>query len=788
MVDAALRVIDIHTDIIVSVALSRTYNDENWKNARASARSLVSNALNRDIERVSSVMTSLCATLAEVTNKLPVKTKIHEFLIRTQMWTKIYQVMQTNDIDGLVAIISILARAAHIDKLSEKPYATTFSIADVAEGCMTPKAAFDAINTAIGTFSDGFLPAMTQFGDYNVSTSGFNALQQRGAAKDVMLLLLSPVSQIQAAAKSLISLAFDIDGRQECFRALLENLPDGSFEGIIDFLTAFVQFAPVVPEACSLSGSLVRCFTDIIEALCASATGLLRDTSFVRPNDEHGPAAQLPQLWTLMTKSLSVIFKRCPSWSIFFENEEMILWMRDALIFGRDMLAQWRVIAKAASSRLSGSVKPNKLSSVGKKMVNSLQEVLPELARWLRLTDEELLHQSFSLIQSLLDVFRDTGIPPSSEGLAKLTKHLESAKKDKSKTTTRLDSSRLSALANAIASFEEDDVEIVSATLGSSSKKDVKLEEPRPERKPTLTKTHEAKPQQVRLPNRLSSYFTEDDQRRLDAASSIPTWKKSGATSAGVGISSNLKALKIKDESTPSSRPVTSSESDDSDSGDEEHRGGLAALAKFQKSPRIKKMADRRQIKTFEIAGIKDAVRERLERRNRQEEARRVALRMKPNLSGLHKALLSWNYNHDGPMPPGEKLDVSYVPDTFKDYNDYYRVFGPLLLIECWAQICQAKDEQQEVYNVKIGGRGFVDDWLDIEVAFVGDLKREWYLAETDVVLLRNPSNQKCMMAKTQSYKRGPQGAQATLRCVIKTDGDPGPQVATVWFLSKIFR
>ena len=797
MVDAALRVIDIHTDITVSVAFSRPYNDEQWKGARVSARSLVSNTLIRDVERVSSVMTTLCAVLAEVTNKIPAQAKIPKFSIRTQMWNKIFQVMQTNDIEGLVAIISIVARVAHIDKLSAKPYAATFNITDVADGYMTPQAAFTAINSSIGTFSDGFLPAMTRFGDYNVSTSGINALQQHGAAKDAMLLLLSPVEQIQAAAKSLISLAYDVDGRHDCFHALLENLPGGSFEGIFDFLTAFVQFAPVVPEACSLSSSLVRCFTDIIEALCASAAGLLRDTAYLRPDDEHGPAAQLPQLWTLMAKSLSVIFKRCPSWSIFFENEEMILWMRDALIFGRDMLAQWRVIAKAANSRQAslGSSKPNKLSPIGKKMVNSLQEVLPELARWLRLTDEELLHQSFALIQSLLDVFRDTGIHPSSEGLAKLTKHLESAKKDKTKTSTRLDSSRLSALASAIASFEEDDIEIVSVSLASKDvkkedvkKEDIKKEEVRTERKPFLTKTHEVKPQLARPSNRVSSYFTGDDQRRLDATSSMPTWKKPGAMSAGVGISSNLRALQLKDESRTNSRPTSSSESGESDSDDEEHGGGLAALARFQKSPKIKKMAEKRQIKTIEIAGVKDAIQERREKRERQAEARRIALRMKPNLNAFHKTLLSWDYHHDGPMPPGTKLDLSSVPDTFKDYSDYHRVFGPLLLIECWAQICQAKEDRQDEYNVKIGGRSFVDDWVDIEVSFIGDLKREWYLAETDVVMLRNLSSQKCIMAKTQSYRKNHLGAQATLRCIIKIDGDAGPQIASVWSLSKLFR
>ncbi|KAF8635838.1 hypothetical protein AX15_000034 [Amanita polypyramis BW_CC] len=792
VVDAALRVIDIHTETIVSVAFSRAYNDEKWRDARRSARTLVSNALARDIEQVCTIMTALCAVLAEVANKLTVRTKIPDFSIRKQMWDRIYPVMQTNDIEGLVTIISIVARSAHIDKISKTPFRPTFSITDAVKGYVTPEVAIDTINNAIDTFSEGFLAAMTRFGDYNVSTSGLHALQQPGAAKDVMLLLVSPVEQIQAAAKSLTSLAFDVDGRQECFRALLENVSDAAFEGVVDFLTVYIQFAPVVPEACSLSGSLVRCFTDIIEALCASPSGLLRESSFLRPDDDRGPAAQLPQLWTLMTKSLSIIFKRCPSWSVYFENEEMVLWMRDALIFGRDMLAQWRVIDKAASARhtLLGPTRPNRLSPVGKKMVNSLQEVLPELARWLRLTDEELLHQSFTLIQTLLDVFRDTGIPPPAEGLAKLNKHLERAKSDKTKTVTRLDSSRLSALADAIASFDEnDDIEIVSVSLAPN--KGVKKEGFRREGpKAEPIKTNKIQPRTVHAPNRKSSYFTEEDQRKLDDISSMPTWKKPGATMVtGTNAGPKISTAEIKNEGKASSPPASSSESSEEESEDEGHRGGLAALSKFQKSPKIKKITERRQIKTIDITGVKNTAHELREKRDRQEEARRLALRMKPNLNGLHRALLSWNYNHNGPMPPGEKVNVSFVPDVFKEYGDYRKAFEPLLLMECWAQICQAKDERQEAYSVKIASRANIDDWVDLDVLISESVKKDWYLAETDVVLLRHPTTQKCIMAKTQSYRSGTQilGPHATLRCIAKVDGDPGLQISSTWLLSKVF-
>ncbi|KAF8630856.1 hypothetical protein AX17_005215 [Amanita inopinata Kibby_2008] len=814
LVNTALGVIDIHVEVIISVAFSRAYKDEKWTSARSSARLLVSSVLVRDIEQVSSVMTVLCAVLAEATGKLPVQTRIPDFSIRKQIWGRIYPALQTNDIEGLATIISTIARASHIDVFSNKPFLPTFKVSDATKDTMTPEAAYNAVNGAISAFSDGFLSAMTRFGDCNISTSAFNVLQHPGTAKDLMLLLLSPVEQIQDAAKTFITLAFDVDGRLECFRALIQNLPDAALEGIADFLNTYVQFAVVVPEACSLSGSLVRCFTDIIDVLCASPDGLLRNLTFLRPTDEQGPAAQLPKLWVLMTKSLAVIFKHCPSWSVYFENEEMIVWMRDALIFGRDMLAQWRIIEKAASSRHEGlpvSTSNNRLSAIGKKMVNSLQEILPELARWLRLTDEELLHQSFALIQSLLDVFRDTGIPPSAQGISKLTRHIESAKKDGSKhVKTRLDAARLSALANAIASFEDDDddIEIVSFSLGhkkdekAAKKREVVLE-PLP-RKSVPSKIsniqssilkYQKDAREIKSQKASSSrYFTEEDQRRLDESSTVPVFKKStratapGTSSVESGTVSKKRVDEAKAERKVRSPSPSSSESSDGESQDDESHGGLSALAKFQKSPKIKKQMERRQIKTIDIAGVRNPVNVLRERRDRQEEARRIAYRMKPDLSGLHKVLLSWNYNHDGPMPSGNKLDVNFVPDVFKDYSAYRQVFEPLLLMECWAQICQAKGEPHESYDVKINSRQFIDDWLELELTLDGSVKKDWYLSETDVVLLRHPVNKKCIMAKTQSYRTLFHGIQINLRCFLKNGvGDPGLQIHSVWQLSKVF-
>jgi len=66
------------------------------------------------------------------------------------------------------------------------------------------------------------------------------------------------------------------------------------------------------------------------------------------------------------------------------------------------------------------------------------------------------------------------------------------------------------------------------------------------------------------------------------------------------------------------------------------------SLQKLQKSPKIKKIAERRQVKTLGHSNTKESYAERLKRKN---EARNTALRLNPDISNLHKAMLSWTLN-----------------------------------------------------------------------------------------------------------------------------------------------
>ncbi|KAF8895534.1 SEN1 N terminal-domain-containing protein [Infundibulicybe gibba] len=729
--DAAGLAFGRHLDVFVLSAFDRLSNNAKWKDARTAARDLVISFLKADVQGIATVINELCKLLGQITAKRSSRVELTPLLDQKQAWVMTYSTLQTDDTEGIAIIISILASVAHFDILNKQPYLTLLSLPNPGKGYENGESALTKVNDMLKTISDGFTAMVSKYTDYNVPATALELLRRNSVAKHAMMLMLSPMENVQFSAQALVGLAFDVDVRLDCFRSLLENLPDAALEGIFDFLTIFIEYAPAMPEACSVSKSLVRCFTDIIE------------------------------LWKLMTQSLTVIFKRTPLWSTYFDAADMVVWMRDALIFGRDMLAQWRVIEKAANTRYQHDKdKARALSAVGKKMVNDLQDVLPELARWMRLTDEELLHQSFTLLQTLLDCFRETQVAPAPAALSKLTKFVEDARvEDPTRQKTRLDSNRMRVLENSLMSFEDEVVEISPPTnVIVKPKPPKKPEQPAPSKAPP---NHILKASKVKAPSRPSS---------VPSGSTTPT---------------SVIAQPIKDGSSGRSVASEASQSGDDSSEEDNARGGLAALGKIQRSPKIKKPVERRQIKTLDMPTTENPTERRL---RRDHDSRKLNLRMKPDISALHKSLLSWDYDHTEPIPPGNKPIFVHVPDRFADYETYRRIFEPLLLLECWSQILQSKEEQHDTFDCKIVSRQFSDAWLDLDVTINGNVQKEWYLSETDVVLLRHLDGKKSLLAKTQSYRSMPHTIQASLRCFIQgKTTDPGLQINTSWHLSKVF-
>jgi senataxin len=788
-------------DRFVSVAYSRTYNSSEWATARTSVRILLAQLLKIDGQDISTTIIQLSGAPSQCDLEITAPD------VRKQSWPKIFASILPNDSHATSTIISIAAQFAHLNPLTENAFAQVLS----KQGSKA-KVAFNDVNGALKVLQTGYSEVISKYANYNTPAATEALLRRNGVAKDVTILMLCPSEDLQGAAQSLVGQAFDADVRVECFHAMLRNLTSDALEGIFTFLETFKTYATTVPEACDISKALVRCLTDVIEVLCSSPDSLLLDDEFLRSDKGAGLRLALPKFWTLMTESISVIFKRTPAWSVYFEAEDMIRWMRDALIFGRDMLAQWRTFSAATSCTDSlSSQKPSgpTLSRIGKKMIDDLQQFLPELTKWLRLTDEELLHQSFALLQSLLDCFKKTGVRPSEIGVQKLTRHIEGSRNKDAKTQTRLDSSRILKLEDTLAAFEDDDDDIVFISRSRPSKTtqqklptDKRLSADTHTVSSRRTKAIDTKPSVLpkvpsgqSLPQRHAGYFTSKDEERLSKESCMPRLQQIASSSS--------RHVQSKDSrhSSPAEKPPPSSD-DSSDEGSGRERG-LAALGKVQRPLHMKKPAERRQTKLLEIPALQEN--SALRRMRERDNPRKRALRMKPDISGLHRTILSWAYDHSGPDPPstGSKAPLVRIPDRFSNYSHFQSVFEPLLFLECWAQILQSKEESTEMFESKVMSRQFVDDFVDYDLAILGPVKKGWWLSETDIILLRQAGGKQSVMAKVLNFKvnmfgqqhasqNGAAGAQHAIqvsaRCHFGTRGNFGLQIGTTVQIGKVLR
>lgn len=794
------NLLSVHSAVFVSVAFAATHSGQAWTDARRDARKVLKQAMNTDAKRLAAVVTALCATHPKADGSPPAGLLLAEPIIHEQVWKNVYEGIAGGDSDGVALLVSVLAQVAHMDDLKTSAFEEIFKRSQVPTAGKT----LAAVNGAFKILRIGFRDVLIRYTDFSRSTAAINLLESEDVVKNVTLLMFSPVEALQEAAQSLVGLAYDVDGRLDCFRALLEHFPDASFSGLTGFLQLYSQYATTIPEACSLSQALARCLTDVIECLCSSPDGLLLQPRYL---DVAGAVLQdkIPKWWQLMTGALCVIFARTPAWARFFENEEMVLWMRDALIFGRDLLAQRRIIEGAAvafvqkdSAGAGAKASRRAATAVGRRMMDDLQQVLHELTKWLRLTDEELLHQSFALLETLLEGFRAAGARPLPETFARIKRHIEDARKaDQGRLRSRLDSTRLVRLQEAIGAFDEDEddeVEIVSHTLPPKKpvKEEVKVKA-EPKHILRVSGDHKSKTK-----GPISNYFSATDSRkkRDDARPTVPA-----RTTAAVASGSSRTLVPprpvhrplLKDESVKAkpvaTKPEESSSSEGEESSDDEDAGaekGLAALSKLQRTPTIKKPAERRQVKMVDITQNGRLVAaNRLARRI--DDARRTALRLKPDVSPLYRKLLAWNYDHNGPMPPGDQPQLTSVPGQFRDYAHFRSVLEPLLFLELWNELQESKEAPLEEYECRVMNRQYTDEYINLDVTVEGNPPREWALSDTDIVLLTNAGSKKRILAKAQSYRASHMGVNATLR-FLPVGGDPGLHVGTCWGIAKVLR
>ena len=227
------------------------------------------------------------------------------------------------------------------------------------------------------------------------------------------------------------------------------------------------------------------------------------------------------------------------------------------------------------------------------------------------------------------------------------------------------------------------------------------------------------------------------------------------------------------------------SESSATDSSDEDNTG-MKALAQRQKSPVKRAPIVPHKIKMMGSA-MDDVLRVREERRNAQH---RIKQRLRPDISDLHRYILSWDPQHVGPTPPHHPQYAALtsklgpVPPTFPSAKQYEQTMLPLFLQELWSQSQQERPSMDSPVVIEVSARQYDDGFVDIDV-----FSKQMYgnfVNESDVVVLSQPGQSSRVLAKVQAFKKKQNIAQIKLR--VSTLMDKNLVVPkTVWHMMKHF-
>lgn len=198
-------------------------------------------------------------------------------------------------------------------------------------------------------------------------------------------------------------------------------------------------------------------------------------------------------------------------------------------------------------------------------------------------------------------------------------------------------------------------------------------------------------------------------ERRLFATAKSPSAiarKKRTRSNGGSGSSSSEESSEESDDGLKGLVRHLDKKKKNNDNKPtvEEEKAGIRAL--FE-SP------NKRSIKLIESPATEMF----LERRAKLKMAEERRQRVTPDINRLFKTILSWDMTCNTDFPPGACKDIyKEIPDKFPSFNDYLKIFEPLVFLEAWVQIMKARETLSEadvIDNCMLDNRCHVNDYVD---------------------------------------------------------------------------
>ncbi|RLV91828.1 Helicase SEN1 [Spathaspora sp. JA1] len=523
---------------------------------------------------------------------------------------------------------------------------------------------------------------------------------------------------------------------------LAQDLPT-SLTSITTNLSVLTQLKLYEP-----SPKAVRILMDIINALINPVkTTILTSESI----------DQILPFWHEIWNFLIMIYNETFIWANQFHLQELVEFTRDTLDLSHLILDSYPVICEIANRDIS------------RVLFDDFMHGFHSMLAWLRLGDVSLLNACVELVFKGFQLASEYDFTIDEKFIEMFIRFGAKAKKFNNKLS---DIQRQRILSKAREFNSELVDQIVDEEL-VRHKKVIDLSEssksPEPSsssrrsitpRQQTLSRfgvvTHEpptAPPPKDYKPTNLEAIRKELKSSRT-SASPMPVIppaapRPAGFNSKKVAVGRSLNALKKKKHDSDSSSEEDDDESD-SDISD-------LFIDKIKKKPKVTEVdmnlnPVHKSLRKTPIDPVKL-------------EQERMRLRLNVNLKPLYNTILRWKYNSNHEYP-SEEDHQKYTPvkDTYTDVKDYVSTTEPLLMLECWQGIQQAKNTGVETpFEMLIGTRtsidGFSDVFASVEKKLIQDLK----IGDSDLLVL-GPAEPQQSPRDVRNYLK----SETALTCLAK--------------------
>ncbi|KAF2263455.1 tRNA-splicing endonuclease-like protein [Lojkania enalia] len=613
------------------------------------------------------------------------------------------------------------------------------------------KPGIDKIPPTVRHFNDRFKLLSQSITDIIERLADFDIVQlnalfgQPTAASAIISSLFSSTTETRNSTVELLKVISTKDERREAIQHVLKQHYRNIIQGVSDScrqITRKKAFAP--------APSMVTTCMDVIDIMCNSTDGILRAQSF-----DSTQAGVTMNLWKNLWECLTMIFRTTEDWSNlgYYEKTTMMNFCRDTMQFADQLFDQCSIFATALRDISPDENTSNKGIELQKELLAWPKGTMGEMAKWLRLRDEFLSTKSVSLISKLLVRLKSVSIEVDTETLtymerilsgevrAKLSMqqqaqllraleiHLGHAVVKQEEPIKQQRQSSISKWMNTGADGKAKDVDarakLLADTTRSASSFQAQREAIRA-RDAQAAKAVDQKKIADQAEFKRKRQLELENQKKERAAAIARAKQNRGISDQTAEAGSGLEGLGIlgKDQAPKGEGLMHSSdESDDEDDIDEE----LFGIKKDKKA--------RNGPKTNIINEVK--LQMPVKKRRVVRSIKDMRARLAPDLTPLHKVILSWDYYHDGDFPPNSRRDnYATVSNTFRTPIDYQNTFEPLLTLEAWQGFVKAREENTfKPYEIRVTARSSVDAFQEIGSTMTHVENRDLNISEGDVVL-----------------------------------------------------